>query len=149
MLAPKLEETARAEVGSVSQPQYVREKLSTDTVGPVLALASKSNPNSTTAAVRVPIPSITAPNLDRLKQEKPKGSLSNSMDELKMGVDGTLIKKKVKRRPEQELDDTHFRAEKLHSQSSEERHKSLKQTTGLPQKLNLQSTAPPSFEQSS
>jgi ubinuclein len=87
--------------------------------------------------------------LDKLKQEKPKGSSSNSMDGAKMGVDGALPKKKVKRKPEQELDGTHPRSEKLHPQSSGERHKSLKHASGLPQKLNLQSSAPPSFEPSS
>jgi ubinuclein len=87
--------------------------------------------------------------VDKLK-EKPKGSSSNSMDESKMGVDGALTKKKVKRKPEQELDETHLRSEKLHPQSSGERHKSLKHASVLPpQKLNLPSTAPSSFEPSS
>ncbi|XP_057987087.1 ubinuclein-1 isoform X2 [Hevea brasiliensis] len=148
IMAPRLDETARVEAGSVAQQQYMRERLPTDTGGPVLALASKPVPNSSTAAVQVPSHSLNAPNLDRLKQEKPKGSSSNPIDEAKMGVDGALAKKKVKRKSEQELDETYFRSEKLHSQSSEERHKSLRQASGFPQKLNLQLTTT-SFEQSS
>ncbi|KAJ9146219.1 hypothetical protein P3X46_028511 [Hevea brasiliensis] len=148
MLAPRLDETARVEAGSVAQQQYMRERLPTDTSGPVLALASKPVPNSSTAAVRAPSPSMNAPNLDRLKQEKPKGSSSSPIDEAKMVVDGALTKKKVKRKSEQESNETHFRSEKLQSQSSEEKHKSLKQASVLPQKLNLQFTTS-SFEQSS
>nr|BAJ53189.1 JMS09K11.7 [Jatropha curcas] len=149
MLAPRLDETARAEAGSVAQQQYMRERLPAETVGPVLALASKSIPSSATTAVRVPSPSRNAPNVERLKQDKPKGSSSNPMDEAKIGLDGALVKKKVKRRSEQELDETHFRSEKLHNQSSEERQKSVKQVSSLPQKLNLQLNTPSSFEQSS
>ncbi|KAJ6335728.1 hypothetical protein OIU78_012358 [Salix suchowensis] len=113
MLTPRQEEGVRIESGSVAQPQNVQERLATDPVGPVLALASKPVPNSTAAFVQ-------------------------------MGVDGALPKKKVKRKPELELDETHLRSEKLHPQSSGERHQSLKNASGLPQKLNLQSAAPPS-----
>ncbi|KAJ6337361.1 hypothetical protein OIU76_007103 [Salix suchowensis] len=118
MLTPRQEEGVRIESGSVAQPQHVQERLATDPVGPVLALASKPVPNSTAAFVQ-------------------------------MGVDGALPKKKVKRKPELELDETHLRSEKLHPQCSGERHQSLKNASGLPQKLNLQSAAPPSFEPSS
>ncbi|CAK7346917.1 unnamed protein product [Dovyalis caffra] len=149
MLTPKQEEGVRVESSSVAQPQHVQERLATDAAGPVLALASKPVPNSMAAVVRVPSPSANGLVLDKLKQEKPKGSSSNSMDEAKMGVDGGLTKKKVKRKPEQELDETHLRSEKLHPQSGGERHKSLKHASGLSQKLNLQSSAPPSFEPSS
>ncbi|KAG8633188.1 hypothetical protein MANES_18G082300v8 [Manihot esculenta] len=147
MLAPRLDEIARVEAGSVAQQQYVRERLPTDTGGPVLGLASKPVPNSSTAALQASSPSMNMPNLDRLKQEKPKGSSSNPIDEAKMGVDGALTKKKVKRKSEQESDETHFLSEKLHCQSSEERNKSLRQASGLSQKLNLQLPAS-SLEQS-
>eukprot|EP00258_Populus_trichocarpa_P035328 XP_024451347.1 ubinuclein-2 isoform X3 [Populus trichocarpa] len=149
MFTPKQEEGVRIESGSVAQPQHVQERLATDMVGPVLALARKPVPNSIAAAVQFPSPSANGLVLDKLKQEKPKGSSSNSMDGAKMGVDGALPKKKVRRKPEQELDGTHPRSEKLHPQSSGERHKSLKHASGLPQKLNLQSSAPPSLEPSS
>ncbi|XP_073260623.1 ubinuclein-1 isoform X2 [Populus alba] len=144
MLTPKQEEGVRIESGSVAQP-HVQERLATDMVGPVLALARKPVPNSIAAAAQFPSPSANGLVVDKLKQEKPKGSSSNSMDGAKMGVDGALPKKKVKRKPEQELDGTHPRSEKLHPQSSGERHKSLKHASGLPQKLNLQSSAPPRF----
>ncbi|XP_011002437.1 PREDICTED: ubinuclein-1 isoform X2 [Populus euphratica] len=148
MLTLKQEEVVRAESGLVAQP-HVQERVAMEMAGPVLALASKPVSNSTAASVRLPSPSTNGLVVDKLK-EKPKGSSSNSMDESKMGVDGALTKKKVKRKPEQELDETHLRTEKLHPQSSGERHKSHKHASVLPpQKLNLPSTAPSSFEPSS
>ncbi|KAI5589282.1 hypothetical protein BDE02_05G151900 [Populus trichocarpa] len=148
MLTLKQEEGVRAESGLVAQP-HVQERVAMEMAGPVLALASKPVSNSAAASVRLPSPSANGLVVDKLK-EKPKGSSSNSMDESKMGVDGALTKKKVKRKPEQELDETHLRSEKLHPQSSGERHKSLKHASVLPpQKLNLPSTAPSSFEPSS
>ncbi|XP_061972681.1 ubinuclein-1 isoform X2 [Populus nigra] len=148
MLTLKQEEVVRAESGLVAQP-HVQERVAMEMAGPVLALASKPVSNSAAASVRLPSPSANGLVVDKLK-EKPKGSSSNSMDESKMGVDGALTKKKVKRKPEQELDETHLRSEKLHPQSSGERHKSLKHASVLPpQKLNLPSTAPSSFEPSS
>ncbi|KAJ6774173.1 WOUND-RESPONSIVE FAMILY PROTEIN [Salix purpurea] len=156
MLTPKHEEGVQVESGLVAQP-HVQERLATEMAGPVLALASKPVSNSAVASVRLPSPSANGLVVDKLK-EKLKGSSSNSMDESKMGVDGALTKKKVKRKPEQESDETHLGSEKLHPQSSGERqhpqssgerHKSLKHASVLPQKLNPQSTAPSSFEPSS
>ncbi|KAJ6735867.1 CAPZ-INTERACTING PROTEIN [Salix viminalis] len=156
MLTPKHEEGVQVESGLVAQP-HVQERLATEMAGPVLALASKPVSNSAVASVRLPSPSANGIVVDKLK-EKLKGSSSNSMDESKMGVDGALTKKKVKRKPEQESDETHLGSEKLHPQSSGERqqpqssgerHKSLKHASVVPQKLNPQSTAPSSFEPSS
>ncbi|KAJ6681606.1 CAPZ-INTERACTING PROTEIN [Salix koriyanagi] len=156
MLTPKHEEGVQVESGLVAQP-HVQERLATEMAGPVLALASKPVSNSAVASVRLPSPSANGLVVDKLK-EKLKGSSSNSMDESKMGVDGALTKKKVKRKSEQESDETHLGSEKLHPQSSGERqhpqssgerHKSLKHASVLPQKLNPQSTAPSSFEPSS
>ncbi|KAJ4700760.1 Wound-responsive family protein, putative isoform 1 [Melia azedarach] len=155
MLVPKIEETVRVEASSNAQPQYMRERLVMDSGTHNLVPANKPISNTTTAAMKTPSPSANALSLDRLKQEKSKGSSSNSTDEAKMVIDGTITKKKVKRKPEQELDGTYFHPEKLPAQLlNEERHKSHKQQTAtLPQKLNLQSTAatatPPNFEQSS
>lgn len=56
-----------------------------------------------------------------------------------------MTKKKVKRKPEQDLDGTPLNPEKLSAPLSDERHKSQKLSAGLPQKSNLQ----PNFEQSS
>ncbi|PQM37678.1 uncharacterized protein Pyn_12724 [Prunus yedoensis var. nudiflora] len=87
---------------------------------------------------------------ERLATEPSSHSLTNKVvsDDARVG-DGALTKKKVKRKPEQELDETRIRPEKLPSQQGEERHKSLKQAAGLPHKSNLQSTVLPSVEQSS
>ncbi|GMY06662.1 ubinuclein-1-like isoform X2 [Fagus crenata] len=148
MLAPRIEDTVRVEANSIVQPQPMRERLSTETGSHGLTSTNRPLFNST-AAVRMHSPSTNGPlNLDRIKQEKLKGTSSNSPDDARVS-DGGMPKKKVKRKPEMELDDTHFRPEKLPSQQGEEKHKSLKQAAGLPQKSNLQSTAPPSVEQSS
>ncbi|KAH9691369.1 ubinuclein-1 [Citrus sinensis] len=149
MLATKIEEeTVRVEASSTTQSQFMKERSVTDSGGHNLALANKPICN-TTAAMKIPNPSANAASsLDRLKHEKLKGITINSMDEPKM-VDGAITKKKVKRKPEQEVDGTYFHPEKLAGQSNEERHKSHKQSEILPQKLNLQLNTPSNFEQSS
>lgn len=144
MLAPRTEETVRVEASSIAQQQYMRERLATEPSSHSLTNKAVSG---TAAAVRTPSP-INGPSFDRLKQEKLKGSSSSSPDDARVG-DGALTKKKAKRKPEQELDETRIRPEKLPSQQGEERHKSLKQAAGLPHKSNLQSTVLPSVEQSS
>lgn len=149
MLATKIEEeTVRVEASSTTQSQFMKERSVTDSGGHNLALANKPICN-TTAAMKIPNPSANAASsLDRLKHEKLKGITINSMDEPKM-VDGAITKKKVKRKPEQEVDGTYFHPEKLAGQSNEERHKSHKQSEILPQKLNLQLNTSSNFEQSS
>ncbi|XVE55275.1 hypothetical protein DITRI_Ditri03aG0145700 [Diplodiscus trichospermus] len=82
---------------------------------------------------------------ERLKQEKLKGISSNAVDEIKV-ADDSMPKKKVKRKPEMELDETHFRPEKLPLQQGDDRHKSTKQPVNLPPKSSLPPTAT-SFEQ--
>ncbi|XP_044480334.1 ubinuclein-2-like isoform X2 [Mangifera indica] len=136
----------RREMYNRHRPQYTREGLGSDSGGHGLAASGKPNSNTTAASMRTPSPSASG---DRLKQEKLKGSSSNSMDEVKT-ADGmmTSIKKKVKRKAELDLDGTPVHPEKLPVQQSDERHKSQKLSAGLPQKTNLQSTAP-NFEQSS
>ena len=147
MLAPRLEESVRVESASSAQPQHTRERSATDSGSHVLPSTNKSISSTTTAAVRIPSPSTNGSSLDRLKQEKLKGISSNAMDEIKV-VDGSLPKKKVKRKPEMELDETHFRPQKLPLQQGDDRHKSTKQPVNLPLKSNLPPTAT-SFEQSS
>ncbi|KAK0576370.1 hypothetical protein LWI29_016316 [Acer saccharum] len=142
MLIPKTEETVRAEASTVAQGQYMRERLGIDSSGHMLAQANKPISNTGTAAIRTPSPSANGSNLDRVKQEKLKGSSSNSMD------NGAMTKKKLKRKTESEFDGTHSRPEKLPALLGEERHKSLKQSAAIPQKSNFHSTAP-SYEQSS
>lgn len=145
MLTPKTEDSFQIETDVIAQPQYTRERLGSDSGSHSLATASKPISNTTAASMRTPSPST---NGDRLKQDKLKGSSSNSMDEAKMVADSVMTKKKVKRKPEQDLDGTPLHPEKLPAQPNDERHKSQKLSAGLPQKSNLQSTAP-NFEQSS
>ncbi|KAL5779349.1 hypothetical protein ACOSQ2_010086 [Xanthoceras sorbifolium] len=145
MLIQKAEESVRVEASTVAQAQFMRERMVTDSSSHMLAQANKPISNTATAAIRLPSPSANGSNVDRIKQEKLKG---NSMDDAKM-TDGAMTKKKVKRKTELEFDGTHSRAEKLPVQLGEDRYKSLKQSAALPQKSNIHSTAPPSFEQSS
>ncbi|XP_062020586.1 ubinuclein-1-like isoform X3 [Rosa rugosa] len=144
MLTPKLEESVRVDASSIPQQQYIRERLATE---PGSHGSGNKPVSGTTAAVRIPSP-INGPSFDRLKQEKLKGSASNSPDDTRV-ADGALVKKKVKRKPDQELDETRIRPEKLPSQQGEERQKSFKQAVGVPHKSNHQSTGLPSAEQSS
>ena len=86
--------------------------------------------------------------MNGLKQEKAKGSSSSSVDDVR-AADGVLTKK-VKRKPELELEGGHLGAEKVASLQGEERPRSLKQSIGsLPTKSNLQPTSLPDLEQSS
>ncbi|XP_022768099.1 uncharacterized protein LOC111312260 isoform X2 [Durio zibethinus] len=147
LLAPRLEESVRVESASSAQPQHARERSTTDSGSHVLPSTNKSISSTTAAAVRIPSPSTNGSSLDRLKQEKLMGISSNAMDEIKV-ADGSLPKKKVKRKPEMELGESHFLPEKLPQQQGDDRHKSMKQPVNLPPK----STFPPaatSFEQSS
>ena len=145
MLAPKIEETVRAEASSIIQPQYTRERLANESCSH--SSANKPVSSTSASAVRMPSP-MNVPSYDRVKEEKFKGSSSNSIDDARVG-DGTLMKKKVKRKPEVELDETRIRPEKLPTQQGEERQKSFKQAASLPHKSNLQSNVLPSVEQSS
>ncbi|KAB2629209.1 ubinuclein-1-like [Pyrus ussuriensis x Pyrus communis] len=143
MLTPRTEETIRVE-RSITQQLLMQERMATEQN----SQSPTNKPTSgTTAALGVPGP-INGPSFDRLKQEKLKGSSSSSADDTRVG-DSALTKKKTKRKPEQELDESRIRPEKLPSQSGEERHKSLKPAAGPPHKSNLQSTVVPSVEQSS
>ncbi|XWS23682.1 hypothetical protein CRYUN_Cryun28dG0035900 [Craigia yunnanensis] len=147
MLAPRLEETVRVESASSAQPQHTRERSVTDAGSHVIPSTNKSISSTTTAAVRIPCPSTNGSSLDRPKQEMIKGISGYARDAIKV-ADGSVPKKKVKRKPEMELDETHFRPEKLHLQQGDDRHKSTKQPVNLPPKSNLPPTAT-SFEQSS
>ncbi|PON60146.1 Hpc2-related domain containing protein [Parasponia andersonii] len=144
MLAPRTEENVRVEASSISQAQYIRERLPTESG----SHSSANKPvSASTVAVRIPSP-LNVLSFDKVKQEKVKGSSSHSLDDVRVG-DGAMPKKKVKRKPEVELDETRLRPEKLPSQLGEERQKSHKQATSLQHKPNLQSTVLPSLEQSS
>ena len=162
LLASRAEDAIRAESSSIAQPQYARERQATDAVTHGLAVSSKPVPSTTTAAVRMPSPSVNGPSsLDKLKQEKAKISSGNSMDDPR-GMDGGALPKKKAKKAEPESGEAHYRPEKLHMQQGEERQKSYKQATATatatatalplppPHKSNLhQSGAVPNFEQSS
>nr|KJB29166.1 hypothetical protein B456_005G087800 [Gossypium raimondii] len=69
----------------------------------------------------------TRESFDRVKQDKLKGISSSAMDdEMKVAV-ASLPKKKVKRKPEMQLDESHMRPEKLPPQQGcTDRNKSIK-----------------------
>ncbi|XP_021284564.1 uncharacterized protein LOC110416798 isoform X2 [Herrania umbratica] len=147
MLAPRLEDSVRVESASSALIQHSRERLAPDSGSHAISSTNKSISSAPAGAVRTPSPSTNGSSLDRLKQDKLKGISSNAMDEIKV-VDGSLPKKKVKRKPEMELDETHFRSEKLPLQQGDDRHKSTKQPVNLPPKSSLPPTST-GFEHSS
>ncbi|KAE8728347.1 Wound-responsive family protein, putative isoform 2 [Hibiscus syriacus] len=112
VLAPGLEESVRVESASGAQPQHMRERSSSDSATHALPSTNKSTSSTTAAAVQNPGPSTSGSSFDRLKQEKLRGISNNAMDEIKV-AHSSLPKKKVKRKPELELDGSHFRPEKL------------------------------------
>ncbi|XP_039033233.1 ubinuclein-1-like [Hibiscus syriacus] len=145
MLAPGLEESVRVESASGAQTQHMRERSAADSATHVLPSTNKSISSTTAAAVQIPDPSTNGSSFDRLKQEKLKGISSSAMDEIKV-ADSSLPKKKVKRKPELELDGSHFRPEKLSLQQGDDRHKYMKQPVNLPPNSSL---PPTTFKQSS
>ncbi|XP_056164310.1 ubinuclein-1 isoform X2 [Syzygium oleosum] len=143
MLAPKIEETVRVEGLSVAQPQQLPERLSIDSGIHGSTSASRPIHSPTAATARVPSPSANVSS-DRIKQEKTKVTSSSFSEDARQG-EAILPKKKVKRKPEVDLNEMPFHSEKF----GEERLVSTKPNPALPPKINLQPTAAPSFEQSS
>lgn len=96
---PWMEEAVRVEAGSVSHASSH-------------GFASPNRPvsNATVAAIRPPNPSTSGHSLERSKVDKMKGSSGTSGDDMRV-TNGSLIKKKVKRKPEQELAEAHSRLE--------------------------------------
>ncbi|GAB4844131.1 hypothetical protein Ancab_037438 [Ancistrocladus abbreviatus] len=166
LAAAKIEDNAKVESSSAVQISYLQERLVTGSSGHVVNSQNRflSGPTAAVptsviapnpaplALCVVPGHSQNAPNLDRPKQEKVKGISSGSYCEVRT-ADDVIVKKKVKRKPEPELGATNLRPEKVHSQPSDDRHKSHKlqvasiPVSGAPQKSNFQSAALPSFEQ--
>ncbi|KAG4154635.1 hypothetical protein ERO13_D03G069004v2 [Gossypium hirsutum] len=147
IVALGLEESVRVESALSAQPQHTRERLATDSASQVLPSTNKLTSSTTAAAVQIPGPSTNGSSLDRVKQEKLKGISSNAMEEIKV-ADSSLPKKKVKRKPETELDAAHFCPEKSSLQPGDDRHKSMKQPVNVTPKSSLLPTTT-SFEQSS
>lgn len=147
IVAPGLEESVRAESALIAQPQHTQERSATDSASQVLPSTNKLTSSTTAAAVQIPGPSTNGSSLGRVKQEKLKGMSSNAMEEIKV-ADSSLPKKKVKRKPETELDAAHSHPEKLSFQPGDNRHKSTKQPVNVTPKSSLMPTTT-SFEQSS
>ncbi|KAM7259675.1 hypothetical protein ACFE04_015416 [Oxalis oulophora] len=135
-------EPVKIEPVLASHSQHVREKTADGSSGRSITSSSKPVSNQTTAA-RGPSPSMSGPNMDRPKQEKLKRSSTLSRNEVKM-IDRAVLKKKVKREPEQELDETRFRSGKLPSRPGEEGRKSQKKSTVQQQKGNSHPSGLPS-----
>lgn len=141
-MAPRQEENVQFDASSITSQQNLRERLTPESSSHAFASVNKAVSNSVTA-VRVSSPTMNGP-----KQEKVKGSSRSSLDDVRV-ADGVLIKKKVKRKPELELEGTHVPPEKQASLQGEERSRSLKQSAAPPPKSNIQPTSLPGPEQSS
>lgn len=139
-MASKQEDGVRLDAGSIPSQQNPQEKLAPESSSHAFTSMNKPASNMSTA-VRVPSP------MNGVKQEKAKGSSSSSPDDGRV-ADGVLTKK-VKRKPELELEGANCGPEKLDSLQGEERSRSQKQSSGLPTKSNLQPTTLPGLEQSS
>ena len=126
-MAPRQEESVQLEASS---QQNTRERLAPESSSLALSPVDKAASNTVTA-VQVPSP------MDGPKLEKAKGNSSSCLDDVRVVADGVSMKK-VKRKPEIDLEGTHFHTEKMGSLQGEERPRSLKQSAGLPPKSNLQ-----------
>lgn len=119
----------------------MRERLATD--------SSSFNHISVNKAVSntIAAPRIYNPSLNGSKQEKAKGSSSGSLDD--DGDEDVLVKKRVKRRPEQGLEGNHFRPGKMTAFTRVDKTRSLKQSAGVLPKSNIQPSSLHGLEQSS
>ncbi|KAL1344441.1 hypothetical protein AAHE18_08G046400 [Arachis hypogaea] len=139
----KPEENIRLETSHAQQ--NLREKSATESSSHAFPSANKPVSNTSTSG------HVPSPSLNGLKQEKAKASSTSSLDDVRV-ADGALKKKKIKKKPEIDLEGAHFGTEKLGSGSSlgEDRPKSQRQSSGgVPSKSNPQPTSIPGLEQSS
>ncbi|KAL4301173.1 ubinuclein-1 isoform X2 [Arachis ipaensis] len=139
----KPEENIRLETSHAQQ--NLREKSATESSSHAFPSLNKPVSNTSTSG------HVPSPSLNGLKQEKAKASSTSSLDDVRV-ADGALKKKKIKKRPEIDLEGAHFGTEKLGSGSSlvEDRPKSQRQSSGgVPSKSNPQPTCIPGLEQSS
>ncbi|QCD99866.1 hypothetical protein DEO72_LG7g1153 [Vigna unguiculata] len=141
LFAPRRDENARLDANPITSQQPMRERLATD--------SSSLNHTSVNKAVSITVaaPRVYNPSLNGSKQEKAKGSSSGSLDD--GGDEDVLVKKKVKRRPEQGLEGNHFRPGKMTAFSRGEKPRSLKQSAGVLPKSNIQPSSLHGLEQSS
>lgn len=151
MLAPKAEPGAvKAELASVSesqnasQPQHSVERLAAEPCGHTSTSASKQA--AATSAVQMP----SLRNGPSSKQEKAKGNSNVPVDDPRT-AEGALLQKKLKRKPEVDLNEMPCPMEKLPSQQGDEKMNlnPLKPSGGVPHKSSLKQNAAGSFDQSS
>ncbi|XP_010269067.1 PREDICTED: ubinuclein-1-like isoform X3 [Nelumbo nucifera] len=151
--APRAEEGICGEAITTAHARLIQERLVTDMNCHVLTPPNRMTSNMAVASqhistsVRMPNSSTNGFNLDRMpKQEKVKGSTGTFLNEVQR-TDGSLVKKKLKRKPESVLGEIHFHSDKLSLQQEKEKHKYPKLTGSLPHKPSIQSTGLPSSEQ--
>ncbi|KAL6987012.1 hypothetical protein U1Q18_012771 [Sarracenia purpurea var. burkii] len=129
----------------IPKTEYLGVETASDDI-PGLTSLCTAVPNATAAnaSFRMLSSSVNGPVLERSKQEKVKGSSCNPNDTTRI-ID-TSTKKKVKRKPELELGEAHFRPEKAYG---EERNKARKHQAAVaalaapPPKPSLPLVAPP------
>ncbi|KAL0432233.1 UNVERIFIED_CONTAM: Ubinuclein-1 [Sesamum latifolium] len=134
VLAPKAEDAM-----NVTQAQHIHEKKFSGSRDQVSALTSKPILSAAVAhgAGLLPVAFANGSNIDKLKQAKKNGSSSKGPIS---AMPSDLPKKKVKRKPNAEVNEAQFSLEKLVSQG-EERRKHPKHVALPLTKSNLQ---PPS-----
>ncbi|CAK8567406.1 unnamed protein product [Lathyrus sativus] len=139
LLASRQEDSVQLDTGSITSQQNQQEKLAPESTSHAFTTTNKPLSNMSTA---VQVPSLT----NGVKPEKTKGSSSSSLDDFRV-ADGILTKK-LKRKPELELEGANCGSEKQVPLQGEERPRPQKQSSG-PTKSNLQPTSIPGLELSS
>ncbi|MED6119830.1 hypothetical protein PIB30_015349 [Stylosanthes scabra] len=142
----KLKPEGNVRLDTSHAQQNMREKSAPESSSHAFPSANKPVSNNSTSG------NIPSPSMNGLKQEKARGSSTSSLDDVRV-ADGALKKKKIKKKPEIDLEGVHSGPEKLGSGSlqGEERPKSQKQSSsaGVPSKSIPQPTTIPGLEQSS
>lgn len=149
MLAQKAGGNVRVENKANAQP-YIPEKLVTDSTVHGLAPVNKPNSSSAAASVaaRMGTSFVNGSSVDRLKQDKTKGSPSNSAD-IQQAKEVSSMKK-LRRKLEAMPGEPQFHQEKVLSVQGDEKYKPQKQVVASSlSRSNLQPAAPSSFEQHS
>ncbi|KOM48505.1 hypothetical protein LR48_Vigan07g220900 [Vigna angularis] len=141
LFAPRQDENARFDANPITSQQPMRERLATD--------SSSFNHISVNKAVSntIAAPRIYNPSVNGSKPEKAKRSSSGSLDD--DGDEDVLVKKRVKRRPEQGLEGNNFRPGKMTVFTRVDKTRSLKQSAGVLPKSNIQPSSLHGLEQSS
>ncbi|XP_077224676.1 ubinuclein-1-like isoform X2 [Tasmannia lanceolata] len=122
----RTEETARGEASLSAQPRANSSGQVFTSPERLSSNPTKSSQHHATSA-RSSNPSFNTSNLDRPKQDKVRPSVSSSTDGVNKATDYTVLKKKLKRKPDLNLGEIYVHPMKVPSQHHEkERHKSHK-----------------------